>query len=205
MLQATDSILAVALLCGDATGMDERQRGFSILEVLVATSILTAAIAALAQLFAISTRANVSAKTTTIATVLARQKMEQLRGLTWGFDAIGLPLSDYTTNVAVVPETPTGGTGLTPSPVYSLKSNVPGYCDFLDRSGTSLGGGATEPSGTLFIRRWSIAPLPTNPNNTLILQVLVTPVRDRRGDPTTGTTRLAGEARLTSVKTRKAR
>ena len=142
--------------------MDERQRGFSILEVLVATSILTAAIAALAQLFAISTRANVSAKTTTIATVLARQKMEQLRGLTWGFDAIGLPLSDYTTNVAVVPETPTGGTGLTPSPVYSLKSNVPGYCDFLDRSGTSLGGGATEPSGTLFIRRWSIAPLPTN-------------------------------------------
>ena len=37
------------------------ERGFSILEVLMATTVLTVGVAALAQLFAISTRANVSA------------------------------------------------------------------------------------------------------------------------------------------------
>ena len=93
-----------------------------MLEVLVATTVLTAGIAALAQLFAISTRANFSAKMTTSATVLAQQKMEQLRGLTWGFDLVGLPLSDYTTNISVVQETPTGGVGLTPSPPDSLRT-----------------------------------------------------------------------------------
>lgn len=94
--------------------------GFSLIEVLVATTILTVALSALAQLFAISTKTNVSAKSTTFTALLAQQKMEQLRGLTWGFDTLGLPLSDTTTNVTVVPETMTGGTGLSPSPANSL-------------------------------------------------------------------------------------
>jgi prepilin-type N-terminal cleavage/methylation domain-containing protein len=179
-------------------------RGFSILEVLMATTVLTVGLAALAQLFAISTRANFNAKVTTVASVLAQQKMEQLRGLTWGYDALGLPLSDFSTNVTVVPEAPSGGKGLTPSPADSLEKNIDGYCDFLDRYSTSLGGGDTPPAGTAFVRRWSIEPLPINPNNTLILQVLVTQPKDRGADPTTRTTRLPDEARVISVKARKA-
>ena len=36
-------------------------------------------------------------------------------------------------------------------------------------------------SSTVYVRRWSVEPLPTNPNNTLILQVLVVqPRRSRR-------------------------
>jgi hypothetical protein len=172
--------------------------------VLTATTILTVGLAALAQLFAISTRANFSAKSTTTASILAQQKMEQLRGLTWGFDTLGLPVSDFSSDTTVIPEAPTGGTGLGPSPADALKTNHDGYSDFLDRYGYSLGGGATPPAGTVYIRRWSIEPLPANPNNTLVLQVLVTQLRDRGSDSSPNTRRLPDEARITSVKTRKA-
>jgi type II secretory pathway pseudopilin PulG len=179
--------------------------GFSLLEVLFATSILTVGVVSLAQLFAISTKANTSSKSTTFAAILAEQKMEQLRGLTWGFDSLGLPLTDTTTNITTVPEAVTGGLGLTPSPTGTLGANTDGYVDYLDERGNLLGGGATVRAGATFIRRWSIEPLPTNPNNTLVLQVLVTRLRNRgTADTATGVNRLPDEARIISVKTRKA-
>lgn len=184
---------------------DAGEGGFSLVEVLVATTVMTVGLVALAQLFAISTRSNTSAKATTFATVLAAQKMEQLRGLTWGFDTLGLPLTDATSDITVVPEKATGGTGLSPSPTTALGQNTDGYCDFLDANGNSLGGGTTPPAGAIYIRRWSIEPLPTNPNDTIILQVLVTRLRNRgTADTATDVKRLPDEARLISVKTRKA-
>ena len=180
--------------------------GFSILEVLVATSVLTVALTGLAQLFGMSTRANASAKSTTYASLLAQQKMEQLRGLTWGFDPLGLPQTDTTTNVAVVPESPVGGTGLSPSPAGALGQNTEGYCDFVDKNGVSLGGCSPPNPSAYYARRWAVEPLPTNPNNTIILQVLVTRNRSRgtADQTTTSVTRLPDEARIISVKTRKA-
>ncbi len=181
------------------------ERGFSLLEVLFASTILAVALTALAQLFAVSTRANASARTTTFASVLAQQKMEQLRGLTWGFDALGLPLSDTTTDLTVVPEKTTGGKGLSPGSAATLGTNTSGYVDYLDASGNSLGTGTTPPPTTLYVRRWSVEPLPTNPNNTLVLQVLVTRLRNRgSADSTVEVRRLPDEARIISVKTRKA-
>ena len=168
---------------------------------------MTVSLASLAQLFLISTKSNQSARLTTNASVLAQQKMEQLRGLTWGFDTIGLPLSDTTSDLTVVPEQPQGGPGLTPSPEGSLRNNVDGYCDFLDNRGQSLGGGTAAPPNTVYVRRWSVEPLPTNPNNTLILQVMVTRWRERGvadTEDTNGGRRLPDEARIISVKTRKA-
>jgi hypothetical protein len=83
--------------------------------------------------------------------------------------------------------------------------NMDGYCDYLDKNGNSLGGGPLVPNGTVYIRRWSVEPLPTNPNNTLVLQVLVTRSRNRgSADTALGVNRLPDEARLISVKTRKA-
>lgn len=179
--------------------------GFSLIEVLAATAILTVALVSLAQLFAVSTKANVSAKATTYAAILAEQKMEQLRSMTFGYDALGLPLTDTTTDITVVPERTTGGTGLTPSPTGTLSSNVQGFCDFLDANGVSLGSGTTPPTNGLYTRRWSIEPLPTNPNNTLVLQVLVTKLKNRgSADTAVGVSRLPDEARIISVKTRKA-
>ena len=179
-------------------------RGFSLLEVLIATTILSVSLAALAELCTMSTRANSSAKTTTYAVILAQQKMEQLRSLTWGFDAIGLPLTDTTTDTTVVPERDAGGKGLSPSPINALHQNTDGYVDYLDTSGRTLGGGVTPVEGAVYIRRWSIEPLPANPDNTVVIQVLVTRRRSRGTDTAADVTRLPDEARLISVKTRKA-
>ena len=182
------------------------QEGFSLLEVLVATTVMTVALSSLAQLFVISTRSNASSKSTTYASVLAGQKMEQLRGLTWGFDTLGLPLTDTTTNITVVPETPTGGKGLSPSPPGALGQNTAGYCDFVDKHGNTLGPCSTANAAAYYVRRWAVEPLPTNPNNTIVLQVMVARNRSRgAADQTVSTVkRLPDEARIISVKTRKA-
>ena len=182
-------------------------KGFSLVEVLISMGLLTAVSLGVAQLFALSTRANLVAKGQTSTTTMAEQKMEQLRALTWGFDADGqgLPVSDTSTNLAVDPPAPTGA-GLNPSPVDSLEENVTGYVDYLDAAGAHLGTGMTPPAGAAFIRRWSIQPLPTNPNNTLVLQVLVTPVANEASRVVSvgDRRRMAGDALLVTVKTRKA-
>ncbi len=162
--------------------------------------VLATALVALAQLFVVSTTANHRARTTTMASVLAEQKMEQLRGLLWGYDILGLPVSDTTTDLCVVPAAASGGKGLTPSPPGALLNNTPGYVDYLDEHGDWVGTGGTPPAGAVYTRRWSIEPVPTNPNNTLVLQVLVTrsPAAIAPGAP-----RSPDEARIVSVKTRK--
>ena len=63
--------------------------GFSLLETVIATGLMAGALAALGQMFAISVANNMSSRNGSYATVLAAQKMEQLRGLTWGFDTLG--------------------------------------------------------------------------------------------------------------------
>ncbi len=62
-------------------------RGFSLLEVLVAATIMTVALTSLAQVLALGTALNASAGRTTFAVILASQKVESLRGLSW--DALG--------------------------------------------------------------------------------------------------------------------
>lgn len=181
------------------------ESGFSLIETMIAALLLATALVGTAQLLTVATRGNVAAQRSTFATALAHEKMEQLRGLAWGFDAVGLPISDYATDLTVDPAG-AGGRGLSPSPADALASNAPGYVDFLDRTGASLGGGAAPPVNTAYVRRWSIEPLPTNPNNTLVLQVLVFSVRDR-ADSGSGPVLIRGrdEARLVTVKTRKSR
>jgi len=154
------------------------ETGFTIIEVLVSVTLLSLVSLGVAQLFALSTKANMSAKGTTSTALLAVQKMEQLRALTWGFDLsssnLGLPATDTTTDLSY--PTPTGGgSGLNPSPGNTLTENVQGYVDYLDQHGTWLGNGA-PPANARFIRRWAITPLPANPNNTLVFQVRVTTV-----------------------------
>jgi prepilin-type N-terminal cleavage/methylation domain-containing protein len=182
-------------------------RGFSLVEVLVSMGLLTAVSLGVAQIFALTTHANFVARGQTSTTAMAEQRLEQLRALTWGFDlqGQGLPLSDTTTDLSVTPPTATGG-GLNPSPSTSLEENTPGYVDFLDADGTWVGTGITPPGSARYIRRWSIQPLPTNPNNTLVLQVLVTPVASEATRVATvgGRTRMIADSLLITVKTRKA-
>ncbi len=181
------------------------ERGFSLIETVFAAAVMIAGAASLAQLFVISTRTNTGARSTSMTSMLAQQKMEQLRALEWGFDTLGLPSNDTTTDTTTVPESPTGGTGLSPSPNNTLNTNTIGWVDYLDKYGTELGGGGNPPPNTVYVRRWSVQPLPTNPNNTLVLQVLVAPRATRvDNDNSTSVVRNAQEARFITVKTRKA-
>jgi prepilin-type N-terminal cleavage/methylation domain-containing protein len=181
--------------------------GFTLVEVMIAMMLLLSLSLGLAGLFATAIRATHAARTQTSTTVLAEQRMEQLRALTWGFDESGqnLPVSDTTTNLSLNPPT-ADGRGLNPSPTDSLNANRAGYVDFLDARGQWIGAGTVPPANTVFIRRWSVQPLPTNPNNTLVLQVLVTTARREAGVTGGGTRRrYADDALIATVKTRKAR
>jgi len=179
------------------------EAGFSIVEVLVATGLLASALVALAQLFAIATTANAAARNSTITMMLAEQKIEQLRALQYTFDRAALPVQDIQTDLAVYPPAATGGKGLSPHTENTLQANTDGYVDYLDHYGRTLGGGTVVPDGTAFIRRWSVEPLPTNPNNVIILQVLVTRERDRGTGDAGSVSRGANEARLMTIKSRK--
>ena len=128
-------------------------RGFSLLEVLVATTIVAVGVSALAQLAGIATHANRHARESTIAAVLAQEKMEEL-------------LAEE------------AGT-LTPSPADALGHNVDGFSDFIDAAGHTIGAGTVTLPGSAYVRRWSIDPLPDSRSGAWILQVLVTDVRTR--------------------------
>jgi hypothetical protein len=59
------------------------ERGFSLVEVLIASTILIVALLSLAQLLSIATAANAAARRTTFSTVFAAEKLEELHALPW--------------------------------------------------------------------------------------------------------------------------
>lgn len=180
------------------------ERGFSLIETIVAVGLLTAVTISVAQLFAMATAANLSAKGGTSTALLATQKMEQLRSLAWGLQGdVGMPITDTTTNLATDPPQ-SNGRGLRPSPLATLRSSTTGYVDYLDIDGRWIGTGASPPAGTAFVRRWSVTPLTSNPDNTLVLQVRVVSLgKDAESARSSRGLRLGDETRLVSVKTRK--
>jgi hypothetical protein len=180
------------------------ETGSTLIEVLVATIIMVTGLLGMSQLFLLSTMNNTSSRSDTYSTVLAEQKLEQLRALAYGFDMAGLPVTDIETDTSVTPPDPTGGTGLQPSPNTALQTNTNGFVDHVDGQGVIVGNGVNPPASAVYTRRWSVEPLPTNPNNTIVLQVLVTPIRNRGQADQGNVNRLAGEARVMTIKTRKA-
>jgi type II secretory pathway pseudopilin PulG len=180
-------------------------RGGTLLEVITAVAVFSAALLVLAQLFGMATRSNRAARETTYAAVLAAQKMEQLRGALWAYDSAGGQLTDTSSDFSRVPEEPSGGTGLLPSPSSALSENTPGFVDYLDESGRWIGTGSTPPPRTAYLRRWSIEPLPADPADSIALQVLVISLAGTAnvGGDVVGLER--GAARLIDVRARRLR
>jgi hypothetical protein len=153
-----------------------------------------------------ATLAGAAARDQTSTTMLAAAKLEQLRSLTWAYDpsaASPIPRSDTTANVSVEPPDDSG-TGLLASPSGTLTSSMPPFVDYLDVQGRWLGNGTTPPSSAAFIRRWSVEPLPEDPQRALILTVRVTTVAaeaQRGRTPWRG--RSGQEALIAGLKTRK--
>jgi prepilin-type N-terminal cleavage/methylation domain-containing protein len=129
------------------------QRGFSLVEVVVAMAVMSTATMAIAQLAIVSVRVNRIARSTTVATVLAVQKMEQLQAAAWA--------------------------ELAASPSEVLDWNTDGYCDFLDANARTLAAGTSPPGGAVFVRRWALSPIAAA--DALVIQVTVTPIHGAGG------------------------
>ena len=174
-----------------------QERGFSLIEVLVAMSVLCVAALGAMQFVAVATGMMSRARTQSLAATLASARMEQLRALRFEFDAGGERVTDLATNLSTDPPAPGGG-GLAPSGSMSLDVNVGGFFDFLDGHGRWLSGGGSAPSGTAFVRRWSVEPADAG-GDLLVLQVLVRPAA---AAGVGAARRVEGEVRYTTLRAR---
>ena len=181
-------------------------RGSVSSKPLIAVAIFVAIAVGIAQLIAVSTSAIRAAREQTTAVVLAAAKVDQLRSLAWTYEPSApgvpaIPRSDRTTDVSQ-PGLASGGAGLQASSPASLVTNTTNYVDYLDAAGRWLGHDSAPPARAVFVRRWSVRPLPDAPERTLVLQVLVTTVRDDRSRSAPWSRRTGADALLVSVRTR---
>lgn len=135
-------------------------RGFTLVEALVALALIVTAAASLAQLFLQSTSLMLTARRAPVVLAAAQSKIEQLRALSFTFDVLGAPVADISSDTAQLPPAPAGGTGLQPSPADSLERDADGFVDYLDAHGRPLGGGL--PPDAAYVRRWAITELETD-------------------------------------------
>ena len=166
--------------------------GFALLEVLITAGLVVTVAAGSSHILSIAIRATHSARVRSIGSMLAAEKIEQLRSLAWTHTttagpAISISSSDFTSDLSTDPATD-AGPGLLPSPPGTLDANVAHYVDYLDGSGTIVTGGS-PPAAAVFIRRWAVRPLTSDPGNILIFTVVVT-TRARGGVPSADAVRL---------------
>ncbi len=170
--------------------------GFALVEVIVASSIAAGS----CMLLSIAIRANQRARTQTVATLAAVRKMEELRSLEWSHiatrsPAISMSSSDLTSDLSNDPATD-DGPGLLRSPPNTLNANVDGYVDYLDASGAWVGRGQSIPATAVYVRRWSVQPHASDPDNVLVLEVVV-------GRSGSAGSQLADSIHLVSLEARK--
>lgn len=180
--------------------MRRSEHGFSLVETLVAVSLLAVGVSALAQVAVAAARASAGAQRADAAQLAARDKLEQLRALTFISEADGMPATDTTSDLSVTPQAATGGSGLAISG-DTLLSNVAGYCDFLDADGAWLAGGTRPPSRAVWVRRWSIQAIPGLPDSRL-LQVVILPAHIVQAASVAAHARTNNGAWLVDIRTR---
>ena len=181
-----------------------RDRGFTLVEVLVTLSLVVGATLSLAQLTVLTVRDLRIARLQTSTAALATSRLEELRSLEWSFDATGAPVEDLSTNLAS--ESPaSGGSGLAPSPARALEENTAGYVDFLDAHGRWVSSGPDVPGDAAFVRRWAVERPADGSADSLVIQVVVRPVTEDVPRFGRRPAFARGETRLLSVRTRVAR
>ena len=127
----------------------ESERGFSIIEVVVAMALLStvaAGVLAMASLALIQAenQGHLAARTAEYA----QDKMEQLLVLAYG---------DQVSDTRVFPAVAAGGTGLAVGGSADPANPVAGYVDYLDIRGNLLvAAGAAGPPGWFYERAWEI-------------------------------------------------
>jgi type IV pilus modification protein PilV len=119
------------------------QRGMTLIEVLVALSILAVVLLALAPLFTVSVRTNASAHQLTNANTLAREKLEELSG----YPRNDPRLAVTAPNNAAGPSTASTGTGSIVGINVACQNDLPKW---YQPSTGAVSGAATSPGITWF-------------------------------------------------------
>ena len=174
-----------------------QQRGFTLMEVLVAMSLILVAALGGMQLVSMAIEMMSQARRHSLATTLVSSRMEQLRALRFEFDPSGARITDTSADLTTDPPA-LGGPGLSSSGPLALDANVPGYVDYLDARGVHVGAGASPPAGAALVRRWAIEPADPS-GDLLVLQVLVRPLD---GSTVPAGRRAAGEVRFATLRAR---
>lgn len=156
---------------------DRSTDGFTLLETLVATSILVTALAGIAQLFVLGVRVTRQSGSHGTALVAAQAKIETLRALVLTYG----PAGDMVTDPA-----------LEVSPASSLREDTAGYVDALDANGRVV----HDEGGVAFTRRWAIAPIDSREPRAVVIEVCVFRA------PADGVSPVAAEACLATVRSR---
>lgn len=151
--------------------------GFALLEVVVTAALVVTIAAGASHILSIAVRASHDARVRTMAAILAAEKLEQLRSLAYTHSttvspAISISSSDVTTDLSTDPATD-AGPGLLPSPPETLDRDTAYYVDYLDGTGRIASGGGSPPAAAAFVRRWAVRPLDSDPDNVLVLSVVV--------------------------------
>jgi type II secretory pathway pseudopilin PulG len=182
--------------------LSERERGFSLLEAVIAVSVLAVGVAGLAQIVVLSARTNRAAGRAAVAQQAARERLEQLRSLAWTSDG-NVPVTDWNSNLTTTPPTG-GGPGLATASDATLATNTAGFYDFIDASGRWMTGGPSAPRGAAWLRRWSVSTLDELPD-VLVLQVVVMPATESAIDGELAAARSGNGAWLVSIHARRSR
>jgi len=114
--------------------------------------ILFVTAAGLIQLFVVGMALVTDGRDETIATLLAVQKVEELRVAS------------------------RSSPSLSSSPANALETNAPGYSDVVDSRGRPAAASST-PQSAVYLRRWAIRPVVSGPVPITCVQVLVTTPR----------------------------
>ena len=129
-------------------------RGFTLFETLVATSILVTALAGVAQLFILGAHLTRQAGASGMALVAAQDKLESLRGQAFTYDVGGVAVT---------------APSLQPSPPETLRADTEPYVDWLDLDGAER----ESADDAVFIRRWRISSLGATTPDAIAIEVCV--------------------------------
>jgi prepilin-type N-terminal cleavage/methylation domain-containing protein len=137
------------------------QRGFSIIETMIAIVVLTVGLLGVLSMFgfAISTNAS-QGNYATHTTDYAQDKMEQLMGLKFT-DTTSTTVGGFTTS--------TGGTGLTPGGGVTPGAPVTGFVDYIDANGDPAQASAFTNT-FYYVRQWQIT-LNADGSKTIVVLV----------------------------------
>jgi type II secretory pathway pseudopilin PulG len=152
-------------------------RGFTLFETLVATGILITALAGVAQLFVLGTQLTRQASASGAALVAAQDKIESLRGLAFGYDEAGTPVT---------------AAGLESSPPSGLDEDLDSYADWIDATGHA----SSDADAATFVRRWRVSSIGEASPEAIAIETCVFRM------PAAGRNHRSAEACLSTIRTR---